>query len=336
MAGLTEPNQVGKREDLSDLISNLDRRACPVMSLIKKGPALKNSLFDFQVDAFDDPTLDGVVDGEDVTTFANKAENRVRLQGRVQKVRKPWKVSDFSENLSDVAGLRSEKAESIAKCLVEAKRSMEAVICSDQESQADDGTNPYKTRGLGKWINNSAQTDLPVPSAFRTPTASIDSTAINHASAPLTETIVQNVLTSIWNQTGEVKRFVMPCGSVLKRRFTDFTRLSLNVSSNTDIRTYNQPDATQGKIYASVDMFVGDFGELELVPAQFLAWGTGYETFRGYILDTNRMQLRTLRMPSSMELDDEGGGPRGYVDAVFALQVDNPLGFGKFAATSNT
>jgi hypothetical protein len=33
-------------------------------------------------------------------------------------------------------------------------------------------------------------------------------------------------------------------------------------------------------------------------------------------------------------LPDGGGGPRGYVDAIFALQVNNPLGHGKFAATS--
>lgn len=330
MAGLTEPNQIGKREDLSDLISNVDRRATPVFSMIKKGQPLKNSLFDFQADAYNDPTLDGVVDGEDVSSFENKAENRVRLQARVQKVRKPWKVSDFSENLSDVAGLRSEKAESILKCLVEAKRSMEAIICSDQESQADNGTVPYKTRGLGKWISNSAQTDLPVPAAFRTPSASINTTAMGS----LVESDIQNVLASIWAETGEVRRYIMPVGSTLKRKFTDFTNVTPLAASQASVRTYNQADAKEGKIYAAVDMFIGDFGELELIPSPFLFWGSGHEARRGFILDTTRMQLRTLRMPGSKELADEGGGPRGYVDSVFALQVDNPLGFGAFAATA--
>ena len=63
-----------------------------------------------------------------------------------------------------------------AKALVEIKRGMEARFCSDQDSQPDDGTQPYQTRGLGTWINASASTDLPVDSRYLTPAASIDTT----------------------------------------------------------------------------------------------------------------------------------------------------------------
>jgi hypothetical protein len=332
MPGLTEPNQPGKREDLSDLISNVDMQGTPVVTMIKKGGKPRNSLFDWQVDAYDDPTTDGIVDGEDVSAFDNKAANRVKLNGRVQMVRKAWKVSTLSEDLSDVAGIKSEKANAIAKALVETKRSMEAIVCSDNDSQEDNGTVPYKTRGLGKWIQNGAQTDLPVPAAYRTPTASIDTTAM----ASLTETIIQGVMQSIWSETGERKRFACPCGPDLKRAFTDMTKTQPGVSSTiAAIRTYNQPNATEGKIYSSVDLFCGDFGELELIPSVWLAFGvTNAPDHRGYILDTSRLTLRTLRNPSANELENKGGGPRGYVETIFALQCDNPLGFGKFAATS--
>jgi hypothetical protein len=332
MPGLTEPTQPGKREDLSDLISNVDMRGTPLATMLKKGTRPKNTLFDWQVDAYDTPNTNGVIDGEDVNSYDNKAKNRQKLSGRVQKVRRPWKVSDMSEEVSDPAGVKSEAANAIAKSLVELKRDMEVVIGSDNDSQADNGSVPYLTRGLGRWIQNSAQTDLPVPSAFRTPTGSVDTTAM----ASLTETILQNVLQSVYLQTGENKRYALVCGVDFKRAVTDMTKTQAGVSSTiASIRTYNQPDAKEAMIYSNVDMFVGDFGELELMPSVWLAFGTSNApTRRAYLLDISKLTLRPLRNPGSKRLADQGGGPRGYVDAIFALQVDNPLGHGKFAATS--
>jgi hypothetical protein len=332
MPGLTEPNQIGKREDLSDLIANVDMRGTPLSTMLKKGGRPKNTLYEWQVNAYDTPNTAGVPDGEDVGVFDNKAKNRQKLQGRVQKVRRSWKVSDMAEEVSDVAGVKSETAEAIANSLVELKRDMECVIGSDNDSQADNGTDPYLTRGLGKWIQNGAQTDLPVHANYRTPTGSIDTTAM----ASLTETIVQNIMTSVYLQTGENKRYALVCGTDLKRAFTDMTKTQSGLSASIGaIRTYNQPDAKDGMIYASIDVFVGDFGELELMPSVWLAFGTNNApTRRGYLLDTSKVELKTLRTPGSKRLPDGGGGPRGYVDVIFALQVNNPLGHGKFAATS--
>jgi hypothetical protein len=332
MPGLVEPTQPGKREDLSDLISNVDMRGTPLTTMLKKGPRPKNTLFDWQVDAYDAPNTNGVVDGEDVNSYDNKAKNRQKLSGRVQKVRRPWKVSDMAEEVSDPAGVKSEAANAIAKSLVELKRDMECVIGGDNDSQADNGSVPYLTRALGKWIQNGAQSDLPVPSAFRTPTTSIDTTAM----ASLTEATIQGVLQSVYLQTGENKRYALICGVDFKRAVTDMTKTQAGVSSTVaSIRTYNQPDAKEGMIYSNVDMFVGDFGELEIMPSVWLAFGTSNSpTRRAYLLDTSKLTLRPLRNPGSKRLADQGGGPRGYVDAIFALQCDNPLGHGKFAATS--
>jgi len=336
MALLTEPNQVGKREDLSNVIAIVDAHSTPFTSMAPKGPKLKNSDFSYQVDSYRDPRTTGVVDGVDVTSFNNKAANRQRLHARVQKWRDSWQVSDLSENLSDPAGLKSEMAGAIAHCLVEVKRDMEATFCSDNDSQDDDGTDSYHTRSLGSWINNSAQGHLPVPTAYRTPSASIDSTAM----ASLTETIVNNVLESVWTQTGQNMRYTFLVGTKLKRRITDLTVLQTGVVSETAaIRSFNQDGASK-KVVATVDVYEGDFGTLELHASNWLAYGaddagtTSGTTRRGYVLDPNRYKIRMLRDAGSFRLEDKGGGPRGYVDAVGALVYENPLGGGKFAATS--
>lgn len=329
MAGLIEPNQPGKREDLSDLIAMADAKSTPVTSMMPKGKALSHSTFNWQADGYDDPDTEGVLDGADVVTFDNKAANRKMLDGRVQKVRKSWAVSDFSENLSNVAGIASEKARAKAHCIENLKRNIESVICSDNDSQAQEGTDPYKTRGLGEWIKATAQTDLPVPESFRTPAASINTTAM----ASLTETLVQDVLESVYNETGKRGTYVMPCGTKLKRAFTGFSLYVPDKASHLAVRRHNAQESM--KIESTISVFEGDFGTINLIPSLFLAVGTAdAPSRRGYLLTTDMLELRYLRTPGGKELEDQGGGPRGYVDAIFALCVKNPLGLGKFAATS--
>lgn len=329
MPGLIETDQVGKREDLSDLISVVDAKETPVSSLLPKGKALSNSLFEWQADAYDDPNTDGVLDGADVTTFSNKSENRAKLSGRVQKMRRSWMVSDLSENLSNVAGLASEKASAKAKCILELKRDIESVICSDNDSQEQDGTSTYKTRGLGKWIQNGAQTDLPVPAAFRTPTASINTTAM----ASLTETLVQDVLESVYNESGKKGSYIMPCGTKLKRAFSGLAQYVPDKASHLAVRRVSQ--AKPDMIVNTVSVYEGDFGTVTLLPSLFLANGTAdAPTRRGYLMTPDQAEIRFLRQPGGMELENKGGGPRGYADTILALCVKNPLGMGKFAATT--
>lgn len=185
--------QVGVREDLADKIYLIDAKDTPLLSSIPKGQSLVNPLFDWQVDAYNTPDVSGVVDGTDVSSTINSAANRARLQGRVQKIRRAPKVSDFTE-ITDVAGvgIGKEFARAIAQETVVAKRSVECVLGSDADSQADSGTVPYLTRGLGKWAQATAQTDLPVNASFLTPSASIDTTAM----ASLTVAVLNGVMES--------------------------------------------------------------------------------------------------------------------------------------------
>ena len=331
MAQLTEANQIGKREDLSDVIAVVDARSTPITSMMPKGKEACNTLFDWQVDAYEPNNTEGVVDGADATSFDTQ-NNRKKLSGRVQKKWRNPSVSDFAEDVSDVAGVGKKKefAREIRLSIENLKRDMECVAGSDNDSQEQSGSTPYKTRGLGKWIQSSAQSDLPVPEDFRTPAASIDTTA----TGSLTETEVQDVLESVYNETGKRKRFTLICGTKLKRAFTDFGRTEPGVSSSiAAVRTYNQ-DGTSKEIVATIDFFSGDFGELELHPSTFLAHGTAHGNFRGYVLDPMLLEMRYNRRPSFNELENKGGGRRGITDAIFAICCKNPLGLGKFAATS--
>ncbi len=330
--GLVHP-ATGLREDLADVISVIDQKNTPVTSRIKAGSDLTNgSVFSWQADSYNDPSFDGVLTNADVTTFDDPAKNRVLLSGRAQKFRRSIKVDDFAQNVDNIAGVgkKKEMARGVSRALIELKRDMESAFCSDNESQEQSGTAPYKTRGLGKWIATS-QTDLAVAASFRTPSASINTTA----TASLLESDVAAVLQSVYEQTGTIDEMDLVCGPNLKKRFSEFTRYSSGSNTALSTRQYTAPLADK-TVISAVDSYIGDFGSIMLVPSLFNAkdQAAAVSSARGYLLNMSMLETRYGRRPRFQELEDQGGGPRGLVDAIAALVCWNPKGLGKFAATS--
>jgi hypothetical protein len=332
--GLVHP-ATGLREDLADVISVIDQKNTPVTSRIKSGSDLTNgSVFSWQADSYNDPSFDGVLTNSDVTTFDDPAKNRVLLSGRAQKFRRSIKVDDFAQNVDNIAGVgkKKEMARGVSRALIELKRDMESAFCSGNDSQEQSGTNPYKTRGLGSWISSSAQTDLPVPASFRTPSASINTTA----TSSLTESDVAAVLQSVYEQTGTIDTMDLVTGPNLKKRFSEFTRYTSGGSTTAlSTRQYTAP-LNDRTIINAVDAYIGDFGSITLVPTLFNAKDqtAAVSSARGYLLNFDMLESRYGRRPRFQELEDQGGGPRGLVDAIAALVCWNPKGLGKFSATS--
>ena len=116
MAALLEPGQIGKREDLADLIALVDAHDCPVVSSAKKGSKPGNTLMQWQCDSYDSAVTTGIVDGTDVTSsdYQNPGVNRGILSNYVQIFRRTIRVSPLSLEISNVAGLKDELANGIA------------------------------------------------------------------------------------------------------------------------------------------------------------------------------------------------------------------------------
>lgn len=328
--------QTGVREDLLDVISVVDAKNTPISSSIAKtGADLTNpGIYSYQADSYNSPSFDGILGHADVESYDDPTKNRVLLSARSQKFRRTIRVSDFA-NIADVAGvgIKREIARGTARALTELKRDVEAAISSDNESQEQSGNNPYKLRGLGKWIQATAQTDLPVPSSQRTPSGSITTTA----TTSLTESNVQDLLQSIYQQTGTTDRLVLVAGPRLKKAITNFTRFTVNSTSDVFNLRQTTQNADAGRLVSNVSFYEGDFSTVEIVPSLLLAANasTDDEKFsRGYVVNADHLMLRYGRRPRFQELEDMGGGPRGLVDAIVSLAVMTPKAMGKFSATS--
>lgn len=339
MAKLLEKDIVnaGKREDLANLIALVDAKDTPFTSMAKKGAQPGNTLFRWQADRLPTTTLPTpVVDGTDVdpnsgtSNFTNDGgtQYRTELSNRIQIFRKAVRVSKLTQDVANIAGVKDELANNVSKAITLVKRDMELAMCSNQGAQVDNGTVGYRTRGLDKWLVTAANidtVDLPAAaSAFCLSSAQISTVG----TANLTETVVQDILTGIYSQTGQFKDYDALVGPTLKRAFTNLvftTSGGATNASQTVVRTLNR-EATDATYISSVDVFEGDFGRIRLHPSLFLK-----NNFSGYIIPFDMVEVRYGgNVAQVTELTDNGGGPARLIEAVAGLCVYNPLAFGKF------
>ena len=350
MAVLLERTQPTKREDLADILSRIDARGTPFSSMVPKGKEPTNTLFEWVVDDHEAPANTGHVDGTDFVAgdYGNLSPNRAKVAGRVQIFQKPFGVSTLAEEVSDVAGVgkKAEMRESIKKALVSLKRGIESRLTDETDSQADNGTNPYLTRGMFSWVGytggSSAQpSDNAIPSLAQTPAGHIWTGETTHATpaSAFNEDDMQDLLEAAFNSTGGNSNFTLLCGTKLKRRFTTFATYSPSLSNTVALRTYNQ-DSGSKRIVQTVDVFVGDFGQVDLVPTHWLRQsntGTNAATRQnssGLLLDLSQLKIRYNSLPSFREVEDRGGGRKGFVRAILGLQVTNPKALGAIVDTT--
>ena len=329
--------QSGGREDLSNLIANVDARSTPFTSMAKKGKKPGNVLMGWQLDKYEDPAVTGTVDGTDVDmtsagSFTNPAKNRALMQNYAQIFRRVFRVSSLANEIQVVAGVKSELANGIAKKLVEIKRDMEMTFLNDADAQIDNGTNAYLTKSMGSFLHadgtGGGASDVTVPSNFRC-------TAINtSASAALTEAMVQTLLSTLFTNTGVIRDYDLLLGTSLKRAFTNFTQSTLSATVGASpIKTFSQDAASKSFINA-IDVFEGDFGRLRLHPSTFIAESGSAVAFKGYAIPFDQVEIRYGKLPQIKELQDNGGGPARLIEAVAALIVNNPKGVGYFNGAS--
>lgn len=334
MAQATSYNVVGDREDLTDFLTILEPEDCPKTSTFAKTSKVFNTQVTWQADTLANVDFSGVLEGADVAAFNNESANRARFGNYVQMFRRPWMVSRLQE-ASDPAGVSSEVAQSKIKAMREIKRSFEAAVGSDNDMQADNGTVPWKTRGLGSWIKATAQTVQPVPAAFLTPTGNIDTTA----TASLTESVFNDVFQSIFQQNGGRRNYTLFAGPNLKRAISKFQRQEGTTTAKSYMVTQ---DATAKRVDLNVTFYDGDFHTVAIVPDLFnglldgaaVTSTTNQQKARGYVIDPMLVAVGYMLGVESEELEDQGGGRRGFVSATLMLMCKNPKGLGKFAGSS--
>lgn len=314
----TTGSNVGNREDLSNELTLLAPEETPILSLAAKSRA-SSTFHEWIVDDLAAPNTAGVSEGADVTSFTDQFSGRARLGNYTQIFRRDYLVSNLQQAVSSVGPANVAQAE--AKAMRELKRDVEARICGASDMTAENGSGtPYTFRGLGSWLSNSAQTTNPVPSAYRTPTGSIVATT-------LTESGFNDILGSIFTETGEMGSLTLVANVALRKIISGFTRDAASTGA-VEVYRVNQ-DAESKKITFSVSLFDSDFGLVRVVNGNPACMTTS--TNLGYVIDPKYLGFGTLIPMGATRLENQGGGERGYVDMAGTLVCKSPQAHGKIA-----
>ena len=313
-------NTVGQREDLSDVLTILEPESTPFVSMANKATAT-GTFFEVQVDDLSTANFDGVNEGEDVTAFDNKAANRARIGNYIQSFRRTYAVSNIAE-LVDTAGVANEFAASEAKAVREIKRDLEAAVCSGQDRQADSGAGaPYKTRGMFKWLGDGGQpSDVPT----------FAQNVANDTTGTQTEATFNSVLQELYEANGMPGgQLTLIAGPQLKKEISDFARQAGGAGFAFSV---TQP-AESKKITLTVNLYEGDFGTVAIVPSTLLNRTSGSSTLdpdAGLLIDPEYVAIHTLQAESNSELENQGGGRRGYCSLIAGLACHMPKAHGYF------
>ena len=315
---------VSNREDLSNELQLLAPEETPILSLCSKGKA--NATFsEWTVDSLAAPVTTGISEGSDVTSFSDKFADRARLGNYVQLMRRDYLVSNLQQAVTSVGPANVAQAE--AKSMREIKRDIEATIASDNEMTVENGAGtPYGMRGLGKWIQDSAQATNAVPAAYRTPELSIIESG--NTSTTVTESTFNTLIGSIFSKNGEMNSLTLVANTALRTLISGFSR-TLAASNGT--YTVNQ-DATSKTITLSVNMYDSDFGMVKILNGNPSCMPTAL-TKVGYVLNPKYLGFNTLIPMGATRLENQGGGERGFVDVAGTLCVKHPQAHGKIAYT---
>ena len=276
----------GIREDLSNIITNIAPEETPYMSNIGS-ESISNSLFEWQTDTLASAAANKQLEGDDVTSF-DAVTATVRLQNYAQISRKTIVLSATEETVNK-AGRRSELAYQIAKRSAELKRDQEYTMLQGAVAAAGNTTTARGTASLQAFIktNYDMQTNGANPSYTTVPTSARTDGNVR----TFTETILKNVIQQVWTAGGTPK--ILMTGPVNKQRVSGFSGIA---SSRFNIDGGARP----ATIIGAADIYVSDFGNVQVVPNRF------QRERDAFVIDPDYAKVTTLRPYQQVELAKTG------------------------------
>lgn len=265
---------VGNREDLTDTIDIISPTDTPFFSLCKKGSA-EAVLHEWQKDSLAAASSTNFQLEGDAET-ASAATATTRLSNTCFIARKVYSVTNTQETVKK-AGRRSEMAHQRYKATLELKRDIESILLSNNAEVTTDS--PREAGTMGAWLETN--TDFGSGGADGTVgnTARTDASAANLRA--FTEAQLKTVLAAIWESGGDPD--IIMVGSFNKQAMSGFTG-----------NATRQVDAKDEKLYAAIQVYRSDFGDLEVTPNRF------QRSREALILQKNKWEWDSLR-PFHME-----------------------------------
>lgn len=291
---------IGIREDLSNIIYNISPEETPFMSNIGKS-SCDNTYFEWQTDALASAsTSNRVAEGDDASALA--VAEPTRRGNYTQISTKAIQTSGTAEAV-DFAGRKSTEAYQMAKRAKELKLDMEAMLLTNNGMVAGSSGTARETGSVGAWIQSNLENGTAAASsAFGTtpPTAGTDKAVV--------EADIKDLMKTCWD-SGASPSVIMVDGALKQKIST----LSQSVS---ELRT-SANDQSPAYVVAAVDIYVSDFGNLQIVPNRHMPAKTCY------FLDYEYWDIAYLRPFNTFDLARTGDSMAKQLVVEYGLRARN-------------
>lgn len=277
-------DQVGKKEDIEDIIYDISPTDTPFLSSIGSGTA-NATLHQWQEDSLAAVGTNAAVEGADAGTAS--ADPTVLKTNNTQIFTKVVQVSGTAEAVGKY-GRSSELAYQIAKKGKEMKRDIEhAFIGARQAGAAGDGSTARQLKSF------HAQVDASTTS---------ENSGTNRS---FTEALLLDVLQSVYEAGGNPNQLqVTPSHAVTVAEFA--------------AASGRQRDFREGtKLVNVVDIYVSPFGEVSVVPNRFL------DANSALVVDTEYWSRAVLRPMQTIVLSKTGDSDKRQMLTELTLVCEN-------------
>jgi hypothetical protein len=251
------------REDVMNKIWDISRIPLPFTDMVGTGSA-KQEYKEWTTDDLAAPDVtNAVIDGSDAT--GNNTATGARVGNHHQISDKVVRVS-YRADASDTIGRSKELSYQLMRRQQELRRDVEAIALENQASVADTGSVAGKVGGLPTWLT----TNYPFRSgaaiggfdkgAGGTTVTTVFTVAT--AVAALTEAGVRDVVETIYNEGGNPTKMMTIPGII--RKFSEY--LFTSSARVATLMSDQGKSSEKATALGSVNVFVTDFGTLDLVP----------------------------------------------------------------------
>lgn len=300
-------DSVGNREDLTDIIYNIDPFDTPFMSMIGTGKA-KATFHEWQTDSLAAASDNKQIEGDEATNTALTATTR--LGNYTQISTKTCQVSGTEEEI-DKAGRQKEMAYQLAKKGKELRMDMEnAMVGINNARVAGNATTAREIASVTAWVT----TDVNLGTSGASPTGDgTDGRTDGSTQSAIVEGDLSSLLETMYTNGSNAS--VLMAGAFNKRQISGFNGNADEVKhDNTDKRVIN-----------AVDVYVGDFHQLKVVPNRL------QRARDVWVLDPSMWEVDFLRPFKQTPLAKTGDSERRMLLVEYTLKAKNELSSGLIA-----
>jgi hypothetical protein len=308
MPTFTAHTAIGQREDLTDIIYDISPTETPFMSSVGKTKATA-VYHEWQTDSLAAATTgNAAIEGADATSAT--LSPTVRLGNYTQIIQKTVQVSGTLDTVNK-AGRKSEKAYQLAKASAEIKRDLETILTANQGRSAGTSTIARKLGSLLSWIktNSSVGTSGVDPATIGV------STRTDGTQRTFTETLLKTVVAEVFESGGSPK--ILMVGSAGKQKVSSFAGIAQ--------QRYMAPSNTPTTIIGAADVYLSDFGTMQVIPQRFM------RNRDALVIDPEYAALAYLRPFQTNDLAKTGDSENTQLLAEVTLEVKNEAAHGIIA-----